>query len=425
MKKHILLLLFIFGIFISASAQTIQRCATDELLQINLERFPDLERKSRERENFIQNWIDQNASEASARDGEIITIPVVVHVVYKHENENISNLLIQSQIDVINEDFRMLNDNTNAIPDEFKSVAADTEIEFCLASLTPNGIPSTGITRTKTEIDSIANIFGVKEGQRPRLFYDDLGGKSAWDTESYLNIWVAYSGGQVLGAAPGMAVPKEDGIVIDYQYFGNNCQSAPSSPYNLGRTTTHEIGHYLGLYHIWSGCDEMDGDFVADTPLQDEEHYGCPFYPQNSCDSSDGSDMFMNFMDYVDDRCMSMFSEGQKMRMLAMLDDDGPRNGLKESVGCAWLPQELPFDADAIVIYPNPAKECIHIDFNATIEGDVIVELKDAVGKLIFRDTESARSFRSIDAAALANGVYFVTFEAGKRLITKKVLVVK
>jgi hypothetical protein len=316
----------------------------------------------------------------------------------------------------------MMNSNIDAIPAEFKSIAADTEIEFCLASLTPNGIPTTGITRTKTVIDCIADIYTVKENEKPMLLYDYLGGKSAWDTDSYLNIWVANSCGTVLGVTPSLAfsvlVPEEDGIVIDYQYFGNNCESAPSSPYHLGRTTTHEIGHYLNLRHPWSDCDSSDGDFVEDTPQQDAIYYGCPSYPQSSCGSSD---MFMNFMNYTDDLCMSMFSEGQKMRMLAALD--GPRKGLKESVGCAWLQPNLPFDAAAIVIYPNPAKQCIHIDFNATIDGNVIVELKDAMGKLIFRDIESARSFRSIDATSLSNGIYFVTFEAGKRLITKKVLV--
>ena len=373
-------------------------------------------------ESFTKTWIEQNATGASAREGEIITIPVVVHIVYQNEEENISDLIVQSQLEVINEDFRMLNSNVNSIPGEFRSLAADIEIEFCLASLNPEGLPTTGITRTETDIDCIANIKEVKENEKPRLFYDYLGGVNAWDTESYLNIWVANSCGKVLGTTPGLPlgtiIPEEDGVVIDYQYFGNNCQSSPVSPYHLGRTTTHEIGHYLNLHHPWSDCDDPNGDYVDDTPWQEEPHYGCPSYPQMSCNSSD---MFMNFMNYVDDRCMSMFTEGQKMRMLAILD--GPRKGLKESVGCAWLQEDLPFDDQAINIYPNPARQCIHIDFNATIEGDVVVELRDALGKLIFRDIESARSFRSIDATALSNGIYFISFEAGKRIITKKVLV--
>ena len=420
MKKIILPILFIFGILASTSAQFIEKCGTDELLQDHLDRFPSLERKIQEIENFTKNWINQNQFEASARGREIITIPVVVHVVYQNEEENISDLLIQSQIEVINEDFRMLNNNVQAIPSEFKSLAADIEIEFCLASVDPEGLTTSGITRTLTEIDCIANILEVKENQKPNLFYDYLGGVNAWDTERYLNIWIGNTCGRFLGATPSPPPnPKEDGVVIDYQFTGNQCQSDSSAPYNLGRTATHEIGHYFNLYHPWKGaCDDLNGDYVDDTPAQEKEYLGCPAYPQHSCGDSD---MYMNFMNYVDDRCMSMFSEGQKMRMLAILD--GPREGLKESEGCAWLAQELPFDDNAIVIYPNPAQQCIHIDFNATIEGDVIVELKDAVGRLIFRDIESGRSFRSIDATKLSNGVYFLTFEAGKRLIIKKVLV--
>ncbi len=422
MKKIILPILILLAAVAILSAQNPQRCGFDELLEDRKERFPELVRKTNEIEDFTQNWITQNAFKANAREGEIITIPVVVHVVYTKEEENISDLLIQSQIEVINEDFRMMNNNVQSIPEEFKSITADTEIEFCLASLSPDGLPSTGITRTKTDVECIADIFTVKDGPKPRLFYDHLGGKDAWDTDSYLNIWAADYCGTVLGIAtsPPVLTPEEDGVVINYKYFGNNCESASSYPYHLGRTATHEIGHYLNLFHPWSDCDSPEGDFVEDTPWQEEPYEGCPSHPQNSCNSND---LFMNFMNYTDDACMSMFTNGQKMRMLATLD--GPRKGLKESTGCILLQEKFPFDDDAIVVYPNPAQHCIHIDFNATIDGDVIVELKDAMGKLIFRDIESSRSFRSIDANALSNGVYFVTFEAGKRRITKKVLIAK
>ena len=420
MKKIILPILFLLGFVAIAISQNKPRCAFDELLEYQLEQVPELERKIGEIEKFTADWLEQNSKNAKARTGGIITIPVVVHIVYKNEEENISDLLIQSQIDVINEDFRMLNSTVQAIPEEFKNIAADTEIEFCLASLDPDGIPTTGITRTKTEVDKIADIRNVKDDDKPKLFYDHLGGVNAWDTESYLNIWVANSGNELLGITPSLALseakPEEDGVVIDFKYFGNNCVSAPSYPYNLGRTTTHEIGHYFNLYHPWKGgCDDENGDFVNDTPAQEDPYYGCPSYPQMSCNESSN---YMNFMNYTDDICMSMFTKGQKMRMLAVLDDH--RKGLKASVGCAWIQPQQPFDDEAIVIYPNPAKQCIHIDFNGNIEGDVIVELRDAMGKLIFRDVESARSFRSIDATSLANGVYFVSFEAGKRIITKK-----
>ena len=325
MKKIILPLLFLFGILVFTSAQNIQRCATDLVILDLQERFPSLERKKREVENFTKSWIEKNKTQANSRSGEVVTIPVVVHVVYQNDEENISDFQIQSQIDVINEDFRRLNNNTQSIPSEFKP-AADIEIEFCLASLDPEGIPTSGITRTPTEIECIADILHTKDNGVPNMFYDHLGGINAWNTENYLNIWVGDACKNLLGASTGVNPGSaEDGVVIDYRYFGNNCPSDGSSPFNLGRTATHEIGHYFNLQHPWKGgCDDPEGDYVEDTPAQEDEYLGCPTYPQMSCGDSD---MFMNFMNYVDDKCMSMFSEGQKMRMLATLN--GPRRGLK------------------------------------------------------------------------------------------------
>ena len=335
MKKITHPLLFLIAFSTVAFSQSIQRCAYEELLEDHHERIPTLDRKISELESFTKNWIEQNANQAKSRNGEIITIPVVVHIVYKNEEENLSDLIIQSQIEVINEDFRMLNTNAQSIPDEFKSLAVDTEIEFCLASINPDGLPTTGITRTMTDVDCIADILEVKDDGKSRLFYEYLGGIDAWDTESYLNIWVASSCGKVLGITPSLAfsisVPEEDGVVIDYNYFGNNCQSAESYPYHLGRTTTHEIGHYLNLYHPWSDCDDPNGDYVEDTPTQEEPYYGCPSYPQVSCGTND---MFMNYMNYVDDMCMSMFSQGQKMRMMAVLRCEWPP---KRTYSICWL----------------------------------------------------------------------------------------
>ncbi len=426
MKQYILSIFILLLSVSSLLSQPAGYCGWDDLYQQNLERIPGLDLKTAEMEELTRQLIRERASQTQPRNGEIITIPVVVHLVFKDESHDISDLQVQSQIEVLNEDFRLLNDAVQSIPAEFQPFAADTEIEFCLASLNPDGLPATGITRTQTDIDCIGDIFTVKVNEKPRLFYSNLGGASAWDTEHYLNIWVANSCNTFLGVASSLAfsvlVPEEDGVVIDHQYFGNNCESCPSAPYHLGRTATHEIGHYLNLYHLWSNgnCDDPNGDYVDDTPTQEDPYYGCPSYPQKSCGSND---MYMNFMNYADDRCMSMFTQGQKMRMLATLDS--LRKGLKSSAGCAWLPPKLPFDDSAIEIYPNPAADCIRIDFNATISGDVVVELRNVQGQLLFRDVESARSFRSIDAASLPNGIYFISFDAGKRRITKKVLVAK
>ncbi len=421
MRKILLLFIFLQNLTIGLIAQiTSEPCAYDALLEEHMQRFPNLEERLLEFEN---NYQDLDISNASFRNG-VITIPVVVHILYNNEEENIPDLQVYSQIEVLNEDFRLLNENVRNIPGEFQALAADTEIEFCLASLDPNGIPTTGINRVYTEYSCIADIATVKKEERSRLFYSSIGGTNSWDTEHYLNIWVGNTCDAFLGVSTNILIqdlnPAEDGVIIDYNYFGNNCTSSGSAPYHLGRTATHEIGHYLNLRHPWGDCGGMDTDFVADTPPQENPYYGCPSYPQTSCGSSD---MYMNFMNYSDDACMAMFSSGQKERMLTALA--GPRFGLTESVGCALLNPVLPFGHDAISLYPNPATNCIHIDFDAEIPGDIDVEMVNSLGQVIYRNIESSRNFRAIDAANLTNGIYYISFRAAKQTITKKILIDK
>jgi len=418
MRKIVLFLMLSFLASATTVAQ-IERCAQEELLSEQLERFPDMENRMKELALEMNQWQANAANQRS-----VITIPVVVHVLYKEEEENIPDLQIYSQIEVLNEDFRLLNENVEYIPGEFEGFAADTEIEFCLASIDPNGMPTTGINRVPTDYDCIGNIFSVKENGKARMLYSVLGGVDAWDTEQYLNIWVGNTCKSFLGVATNIALqdfaPQEDGIVLAYNAFGNNCNSSEVAPYHLGRTATHEIGHFFNLSHPWGTCGATDPDGVADTPPQAEPYFGCPSYPSNSCGSSD---MYMNFMNYTDDVCMAMFTKGQKERMMATLA--GPRNGLTESVGCALLSPTLPFSSEAINLYPNPVTNCIHIDFNAEIPGNIDVEMVNAQGQVLYKIIESSRNFRSIDASALPNGIYYVSFRAAKQIFTKKVMVIK
>ena len=418
MRKFIILFVFLQSFLTHSGAQlTTDRCSYDRLLEQYEERFPDLENHLSEQEEFYYN------NSAAFRDG-LVTIPVVVHIIYNNETENIPDLQVYSQIEALNEDFRLLNENVQNIPGEFQSIAADTEIEFCLASLDPDGRPTTGINRVATDYTCTGDIFTVKKDDQSRLFYTSLGGTNAWDTEHYLNIWVANTCDQFIGLSTNIAIqnfiPEEDGVVIDFNYFGNNCNSSKAAPYHLGRTATHEVGHYLNLRHPWSVCGGPDPDFVEDTPSQESPYYGCPSYPQTSCGSSD---MFMNFMNYSDDACMAMFTNGQKERMLETLA--GPRFGLTESVGCALLSPPVPFGQDAILLYPNPATNCIHVDFNAELPGDIDVEMVNTMGQVLYRNVENSRNFRSIDAINLANGVYYISFRAAKQTITKKIMIAK
>ncbi|WP_165864922.1 T9SS-dependent choice-of-anchor J family protein [Rufibacter latericius] len=286
--------------------------------------------------------------------GGVVTIPVVVHVVYNTDAQNISDAQIKSQIAVLNKDFRRLNTDTDKTPNAFKGVAADAEIEFCLAQRTPDGEPTTGITRTKTN----NTTFKVDDAMK----FAASGGKAAWNTSQYLNIWVVRfaASESVLGYSqfPNSGSPTTDGVVIDYRYFGTT--GTVSKPFNLGRTTTHEVGHWLNLFHIW-GDEECGDDQISDTPTQEAENTGCPVFPSASCNNT--SDMFMNFMDYTNDACMNLFTTGQKDVMQKAISTYRP--GLLSSPGCTAV--QVP-DLDAALIeVTSPGKILCATSFTPTV----------------------------------------------------------
>ncbi|QKX05622.1 zinc metalloprotease [Aquimarina sp. TRL1] len=275
--------------------------------------------------------IPEEDNNTSVGQDEIITIPVVVHVVnYAPEPFEISDDKIKSQIKVLNQDFRMKNEDLSKTPDEFKPFIADIKIEFKLATTSPEGQPTKGIIRT------MGNVTGF-DGKRDEgesiedlaLFFTDKGGQDAWPNDQYLNIWIAYFrdiDNQVVYAfssAPGDD-PRIDGIAIDPNAFGT---LAPlQNGVHKGRTATHEIGHWLGLKHTYGtafNCSSSDD--VKDTPQQSRIYYGKPKHPQTSCGSND---MFMNFMNHADDDVMHMFTKGQKEKMRAIFNPGSPRRAL-------------------------------------------------------------------------------------------------
>lgn len=255
----------------------------------------------------------------------VVTIPVVVHVVYKTAAENISDAQIQSQIAILNADFRKLNADVTKVPAAFQSLVADCEVQFCLAKRTPTGATTTGINRVATTKKSFSTNDGVKTASG--------GGVAPWNTTQYLNLWVCTLSNSILGYAqfPGGSAAT-DGVVILNTAFGSTGTAA--APFNKGRTATHEVGHWLNLRHIW-GDDNgacTGSDLVADTPNQGAENYGCPAATKASC--SNGGDMHMNYMDYSNDACMYMFSTGQKARMQANLVAGGARYSITQSGRC-------------------------------------------------------------------------------------------
>jgi hypothetical protein len=247
-------------------------------------------------------------------------IPVVVHVIHRGGEENISDAQVKSQIDVLNRDYRKKNPDAANVPAPFKPLAADAMIEFAFAKIDPLGQPTNGITRTLTTVAQ----FGSDDAMK----FNSRGGHDAWDTTRYLNLWVCPElidgPRQLLGYAhfPGN-LPATDGVAIIHNAFGTTGTAA--APFNLGRTATHEVAHWLDVFHIWgdaAGCNTDDQ--VADTPVQDHENFRTPTFPHITCNNGPNGDMFMNYMDYVDDKAMFMFTKGQVERMRATLT--GPRS---------------------------------------------------------------------------------------------------
>ena len=259
-----------------------------------------------------------DSGEAMRVAKKLITIPTVVHVVYRSDSENISDAQVKSQIKALNDDFRAKNTDKSKVPAVWKGLVTDSKIQFALATKSPRGKKTNGITRTATTVRSFGPDDTVKSKQ--------TGGVNPWPTQRYLNIWVCSLGGGLLGYGqfPGRPAAT-DGVVILNTAFGTNGTAA--APFNKGRTATHEVGHFLNLRHIWGDRNDCSGtDFVADTPAAEQANVGKPRFPQITCNNGPDGDMFMNYMDYVDDAAMVMFTVGQVARMNATLA--GPRKKL-------------------------------------------------------------------------------------------------
>ena len=317
MRKNFGLLILACLLFVGNKAIAQHKlCATDDVLHEYLQ-DPEIAAE------YWQSQADIDAAVEELKDQPhrmVITIPVVFHVIHDGDaigtNENISDEQLISQLDALNRDFRRLNSDSVNTPAVFKGIAADTEIEFCLARFDPQGFPTSGIERLD---------LGKASWDRGAI-NDTLKPTTIWDRDRYLNIWTCNFGGDlmndgVLGFAQFPGLPANtDGIAVRSTHCGTI--GTVSAPYNMGRTVVHEVGHWLDLRHVWgdppqgqSGCTVDDG--LNDTPNQDDSYFGCPSYPQGSCGSED---MFMNYMDYASDACSNLFTQDQKIRMIAALN---------------------------------------------------------------------------------------------------------
>ncbi len=292
-----------------------RQCGTMQVHQRLLEMHPPFRAKQGAIEQFTARRM---AMRMTARRAGPVVIPVVVHVVYRTPDENITTAQVKSQIAALNRDYAAKNPDRTKTPAVWAGLVSDAGVQFALATKGPKRKKTTGITRTKTTRTSFADDDGVKSKAG--------GGTPAWPSRKYLNLWVCSLGGGLLGYAQFPGGPATtDGVVILNTAFGTT--GSVKKPFNLGRTATHEVGHWLNLHHVWGDRQDCSGtDYVADTPNAQLPNYNKPTFPHVSCHNGPNGDMFMNYMDYVDDDSMLMFTAGQVARMTAALD--GPRKSI-------------------------------------------------------------------------------------------------
>jgi len=421
-------------------AQNIKKCNTTFLMDNEIQ----------ENEEYLENrkkliiedklWIDQNYTTSHKRSS--IIIPIVVHVIYRtnHTNigsgTNISKDRIEDAIRILNEDYSKTNPEfPNPPRNTFLNSAANPNLEFCFATIDPNGNSTTGVTRTmssKTSFDPDTEANDMKR--------NNTGGKDGWDPSKYLNIWicdlaVSASGGMTLGYAYLPGLPSwqnwKDGLVVDFQWFGTIQGASGDS-----RTSTHEIGHYLGLEHTFcesqsGGCCDNDNNNVDDTPATDGVYWGSVDNTtnNNTCNdlsygfSSDLLDMDENYMSYSQNTWM--FTNSQVNAMNATLN--GYRSSLINSnvtVNCSGtVGINNLLDNNQIRIYPNPTKGKILIQNLMQISNNSII-IRNILGKIILT-SNSRNSLISLDLSHLENGIYFIEVSSNNGVRIEKVILAK
>lgn len=413
------MMILALAIAVNANAQQLKRCATTEYMEEMRRNNPEFNQQMIDAEASMTKLLENSNATVITQPGQrakvIYTIPVVVHVVYQNATENISDAKVFSQIEILNEDFRRLNADTTNTPSYFQTVAADCEINFCLAQTDPNGNPTNGITRTSTTVTSFNTNNDVK--------HDATGGKNPWNVTQYFNIWVCDLGNFLLGYGefPNASVSQTYGLVNHYKYFGN---IGAVAPYNLGRTATHEVGHCFNLIHIWgddgSACTGTDQ--VADTPNQADENYSCGSPITISCTNGPNGDMYQNYMDYSDDACMNTFTQGQKTRMRTAITNW--KASLLTSTVCTTTGINDHKGSVSFTMYPNPASDEVTISYN--LASDATLKVLDVTGKVVYEQTVAMGADRlTLSLDQFAAGTYSLNLLGVNINNTQKLVVTK
>lgn len=402
-------------------------------LQHQLEHNKNFKTVYSKNESVIADWIKNHPlPTAKSQATPLLTIPVVFHVVYKNAAQNIHDSNLVRQIQILNETYRLQNANYSNTRSVFDSLGADTEIEFCFAQFDPQGNPTNGIIRksapSSAGFDPLLNMDKVKSST--------TNGSDPWPTQHYLNIWICdmsiFGQTLVLGYAtfPG-SDPTKDGVVIQYNFVGYHSNSTPNQ---LGRTTVHEVGHWLGMRHIWGDgqlgsapCDSTD--YVDDTPKANNSSQTTCDTTRNTCSNEDPywgtldpPDMVENYMDYSTDNCMTMFTRGQKARMWAHINTY--RSALFNSpAGCNMVSlPEMMNSGNLISVFPNPSDGNFEIELKQNFLSDTKADLYSAIGQKCLSLSLNS-GFNKVNVGDLAKGMYFLHLNIGKQLIVKRIVI--
>jgi hypothetical protein len=403
--------------FIIVSVCAAQRpCASSDYLEQQKLQNPGLASQLSAAESFINNQYAPATKMGGEVSSNLIRIPVVVHVLYNNASQNISDEQVKSQIDALNRDFRKQNSDTANIPARFKSLAADVQIEFVLATADPNGRATSGIVRRQTAVSAWTMDDKIKSTSQ--------GGDDAWDSKNYLNFWVGNLRSLLGYSSTLVCTADKDGIVIHFDAFGTINTNAP---YNLGRTATHEVGHWLGLKHIW-GDTYCGDDAVDDTPKQGNFTSGCPNSFRSSCSNGSMGDMYMNYMDFTNDACLNMFTKGQKERMLSLFGAGGVRNSFLSSKGLdqpwnhtAAITDVVVSQATNIKFYPNPSITEVVVSFSNENWIGKTIRIIDING-LVLQSVQVTSAAQKIDVSKLKSGIYFLQGATDEEKLREKLI---
>lgn len=410
MKQVLLLIGLCMGVII-ANAQL--RCATDSYISDEIQSGTHISPQKQE-----ASRISNKQSDAGTLNPAEFIIPVVVHVLYNHPDQNISKAQVESQIDVLNKDFGKKNADIVNVPAVFAGLATDTKIRFSLAELDPEGKPTDGIVRKYTDVKVWK--------QDDQMKFTSSQGSDAWNAQDYLNIWVCNLDKSLLGYSSfPSGAPQKDGVVIRTDVFGTVNNKHPI--YNKGRTTTHEVGHWLGLKHLWGDADCGD-DLVDDTPPQQTYNTGCSGFPRmgaGACSKlAPNGEMYMNFMDFSDDACLIMFTQGQAARMRSLFEQGGARAGITQSKGLRApgnnnIADVIPDETIDFVLSPNPATGS-YVRLAGRTNGFTLthITIYDYAGKRVLQFQNTT----SLNIGSLPAGLYIVRIHTNNATITKKVL---